>query len=33
MYIYKCEVKSGPMLEIKYYKSLRKRNNVVTPKS
>lgn len=26
MYIYKCEVKSGPMLEIKYYKSLRKRN-------
>ena len=21
MYIYKCEVKSGPMLEIKYYKS------------
>ena len=26
MFTYKCEIQSGPMLEIKYYKSLRKRN-------
>lgn len=26
MYIYKATIKSGPMLEIKYYKSFRKRN-------
>lgn len=26
MYCYKCEIKSGPLLEVKYYKSLRKRN-------
>ena len=26
MFTYKCEIQSGPMLEIKYYQSLRKRN-------
>lgn len=26
MYFYKQEIKSGPLLEVKYYKSLRKRN-------
>ena len=26
MFTYKAEIKSGPLLEVKYYKSIRKRN-------
>lgn len=26
MFTYKCEIKSGPLLEVKYYKSFRRRN-------
>ena len=26
MFTYKAEIKSGPLLEVKYYKSFRKRN-------
>lgn len=29
MFTYKCEIKSGPLLEVKYYKSFRRRNKKI----
>lgn len=30
MFTYKCEIKSGPLLEVKYYKSFRRRNKKIS---